>query len=159
MSEKRYVVELTEDERVTLKALVKKKILAARKRTRAQLLLKVDAGKDGPAWTDERAAAAYNVHVNTVAGIRQRLVEQGFDAALEHKRQETPRRQRKLNDSAERELLAIAQSPAPDGRARWTLHLLAGQMVQLEIVDSICHETVRKALKKTISSHTSRSVG
>ena len=159
MSEKRYVVRLTEGERSMLLALVKKKRVAARKRTRAQVLLKVDEGEHGPAWTDEEAADAYHVHVNTVRAIRSRLVELGIEAALQRKKQLRPSRQRKLNESAERELLAIAQSQAPDGRARWTLHLLADQLVQLDVVDSISHETVRKSLKKMTSSHISRLAG
>ncbi len=159
MPGKRFVVRLAVDERSRLMALLKKKRVAARKRTRAQVLLKVDEGEYGPAWTDEEAADAYNVHVNTVRTIRRRLVELGIEAALKRKKQRMPSRQRKLNESAERELLAIAQSQPPDGRARWTLQMLADQMVQLEIVDSICDETVRRALKKTTSSHTSRSGG
>jgi transposase len=159
MSEKRYIARLTEGERSTLMALVKKKGLAARKRMRAQVLLKVDQGESGPGWTDEEAADAYDVHVTTVGAVRRRLVELGVEGALERKKQEMPSRQRKLNETAERELLAIAQSQPPDGRARWTLHLLADQMVQLEIVDTICHETVRQALKKTTSNLMFRSVG
>ena len=139
--------------------LVKKERVSARKRARAQVLLKVDEGEFGPAWTDEQAAEAYDVHVNTVHAIRRRLVEQGLEGALNRKKQKMPSRQRKLNESAERELLAVAQSPPPTGRARWTLHLLADQMVQLEIVDSISHETVRQALKKMTSSPISKSAG
>ena len=159
MSEKRFVVELTEDERSTLAALLKKKRLAARKRMRAHVLLKVDEGEHGPAWTDAQAAEAFDVHVNSVAAIRRRLVERGVEAALQRKKQKTPRRQRKLNESAERELLAVAQSKPPEGRAKWTLHLLADKMVQLEFVDSISYETVRLALKKMTSSPTFRSAG
>jgi transposase len=156
---KRFVVRLTENERSLLMALLKKKRVAARKRSRAEVLLKVDEGEHGPAWTDERAADAYHVHANTVREIRRRLVEGGLEGAIEHKKQKTPPRQRKLNESAERELLAIAQGPAPKGRARWTLHLLADKLVQLEIVDSISYETVRQSLKKTTSSLTFRLAG
>lgn len=159
MTTKKYVVGLTEEERSTLRALLKKKRVSARRRTRAQVLLKIDEGEHGPAWTDEAAADAYDVNVKTVASLRQRLVELGFEAALEHKKQVRPSRQRKLEESGEQELLAIAQSAPPDGRARWTLHLLADRLVKLEVVDSISHETVRKALKKTTSSRTSRSGG
>ena len=148
MTEKRFIVELTEDERSMRAALLKKKRLAALKRTRAQVLLKVDEGEHGPAWTDEQAAEAYDVHANTVRAIRRRLVELGVERAVHRKKQLTPSRMRTLDESAERELLAVAQSQPPDGRARWTLHLLAGRLVQLEVVDSVSHETVRKALKK-----------
>ena len=159
MSQKRFVVRLTEDERSTLQAALKRTRLAARKRARAQVLLKVDEGEHGPTWPDTRAAEAFDVHLNTVAAIRRRLVERGFDGVLEHKAQAQPSRTRKLDAAGERELLAVAQSRAPAGRARWTLHLLADRLVQLEVVDTISHETVRQALKKTTSSRMCRSAG
>jgi len=160
MSEKRYVVKLTEEERSTLTDLVKtEKRVAARKRTHAAVLLKVDEGDHGPAWSDERAAEAFDVHVNTVRRIRQLLVERSLEAALERKKQERPSVEAKLDQDGERELLAIAQSEAPGGRTRWTLHLLADRLVQLKVVDAISHETVRKTLKKTTSSRTARSAG
>lgn len=157
MSEKRYIVRLTEDERSMLSALVKKeKGVAARKRMRAQVLLKVDQGKQGPAWTDEETGEALEVHLNTVHVIRRDLVEQGLEAALERRPQVRPSRSPILDASGEKELIAIAQSDPPKGRARWTLHLLAGRLVELEWVDSISHETVRKTLKKTRCSPTSK---
>ncbi len=159
MSKKQFVVRLTEDERSTLRATLKRKRLAARKRARAQVLLKIDEGEHGPAWSDARAAEAFDVHVNTVGALRRRLVERGFDGVLEHKPQAHPPRKRKLDAAGERELLAVAQSEAPAGRARWTLHLLADRLVQLEVVDTISHETVRQALKKTTSSRICRSGG
>lgn len=160
MSEKRYVVKLSEDERSMLTALVNtQKRVAAHKRRHAQVLLKVDEGELGPAWNDERTAEAFDVHVNTVRRIRQTLVERGLGAALERKKQERPSVAAKLDQDGERELLAIAQSAAPDGRARWTLHLLADRLVQLQVVDSISYETVRRTLKKTTSSRTVRSGG
>lgn len=157
MSEKRYVVRLTEDERSMLSALVKKERgVAARKRMRAQVLLKVDQGKQGPAWTDEETCDALEVHLNTVHGVRRELVERGLEAALERRPQVRPSRSPSLDANGEKELIAIAQSDAPKGRARWTLHLLAGRLVELELVDSISHETVRKTLKKTRCSLTSK---
>ena len=84
MSAKRYIVRLSEEERARLNALLRQNRLAAQKRTRAQVLLKVDEGEDGPAWTDAQAAAAFDVHEETVRAIRCRLVERGLDAALEH---------------------------------------------------------------------------
>ena len=159
MSEKRYVVRLTEDERSQLRTLVETQRVAARKRARAQVLLKVDAGDDGPAWTDAAAAAAAEVHVNTVGAIRRRLVEGGVPAALEDRPRPPTSFARKLTATVEREVLAVAQSAPPAGRARWTLHLVAAQLVQLEVIDAISHETVRKALQKTTSSPTSRSGG
>jgi len=160
MSEKRYVVRLTEDERSMLSALVKKeKGVAARKRLRAQVLLKVDQGPQGPAWTDEETRDALDIHLNTVHTIRRDLVEQGLDVALERRPLVRPSRRCILDAGGEKELIAIAQSDPPKGRARWTLHLLAGRMIELKFVDAISHETVRKTLKKTLCSPTSRSRG
>jgi len=157
MCEKKYVVRLSEEERSILTALVRTdKRVATRKRMHAQVLIKVDEGEHGPAWSDEQAAKAFDVHANTVHAIRCQLVEQGFEAALSRKKQARPSREPVLNDAGERELLAIAQNKAPDGRARWTLHLLAGELVRLNVVESISHETVRKALKKTHCNLTSR---
>ena len=157
MSEKRYIVRLSEEERSTLAALLKTEArVSAKKRMRAQVLLKVDAGEHGPAWTDERAAEAFDVHVNTVHAIRRQLVEEGFEATLNRKKQASPSRKRLLDAVGEKELLAIAKSKEPEGRTRWTLHLLADELVRLEVVPSISHETVRKALKKTRSNRTSK---
>jgi transposase len=157
MAEKRFVVRLSDDERTELRAVVKAKRMAAQKRVRAQVLLKVDEGDAGPAWTDARAAEAFDVHENTVAAIRRRLVEGGLAAAVE--RPPRPRRPRTLTPAVERELLAVAQGPPPAGRVRWTLHLLADRLVELDVVDSVSHETVRQGLKKTTSRHTARSAG
>jgi len=160
MSEKRYVVRLSEDERASLIDLVNtKERVAARKRRRAQILLKIDAGEHGPAWTDQGAAEAFDVHVVSVQKIRQQLVLEGFEGALNRKRQDPPPRKRVLNEEKERTLLALAQGSPPAGRASWTLHLLAEELVRLEIVEAVSHETVRKALKKTRSNLTGRWLG
>lgn len=160
MSEKRYVVRLSEQERADLIGVVNtEERVAKRKRRRAQILLKVDAGEHGPTWTDERAAEAFDVHVVSVQKIRQQLVEEGFEAALNRKRQDPPPRTPVLDEGKERTLLALAQGEPPAGRARWTLHLLADELVRLDVVDAVSHETVRKALKKTRSIPTVRSLG
>ena len=160
MSEKRYVVRLSDQERADLIGVVNtEERVAKRKRRRAQILLKVDAGDHGPAWTDERAAEAFDVHVVSVQKIRQQLVEEGFEAALNRKRQDPPPRTPVLDEGKERTLLALAQGEPPAGRARWTLHLLADELVRLEVVGAVSHETVRKALKKTRSIPTGRSLG
>ena len=160
MSEKRYVVRLSEQERADLIGVVNtEERIARRKRRRAQILLKVDAGEHGPAWTDERAAEAFDVHVVSVQKIRQQLVEEGYEAALNRKRQDPPPRKAVFDEGKERTLLALAQGEPPAGRARWTLHLLADELVRLEVVDTVSHETVRKALKKTRSIPTGRSLG
>ena len=144
---KKYIVRLTKEERERLKALVSKGRTSARKIVRAQVLLKVDA--DGPNWTDEQAAEAFGIRANTAAEIRQRFVEEGLDRALDRKQPADPPRRRKLDGAGEARLIAMACGEPPEGRARWTLRLLAGQLVELAVVDGISHETVRQTLKKT----------
>jgi transposase len=160
MSEKRYIVRLSEEERADLTGLVNtEERVAKRKRKRAQILLKVDAGEHGPGWTDERAAEAFDVHAMTVCAIRQQFVMEGLEAALTRKRQYPPPRRPVLDEGKERTLLALAQGKPPEGRAHWTLHLLADELVRLDVVEAVSHETVRKALKKTRSIPIGRSLG
>ncbi|HNX92602.1 MAG TPA: helix-turn-helix domain-containing protein [Syntrophomonas sp.] len=104
---------------------------------------------DGPGWTDEQAAAAFHCHVNTARNVRQRLVEKGLEAALERKKRCRPGREKILDGEGEARLVSIACGQAPGGCARWTMQLLANRLVELEIVESISKETVRKMLKKT----------
>jgi transposase len=159
MSEKRYIVRLSESERGSLIDLIGRERVAARKRRRAQILLKLDAGEHGPGWTDERAAEAFDVHVVSIEKIRQQFVLEGFDATLNRKRQNPPPRKRVLGEEQEQTLLALAQGNPPSGRAWWTLHLLADELVRLEIVEAVSHETVRKSLKKTRLNLTDRLLG
>lgn len=157
MSEKRYVVRFTEDERSRLSALVgSDKRVARKKRVRAQVLLKVDEGEHGPAWTDEKAAEAFDVHVNSVHAVRKDLVLQGLDEALERQNRAEPARKPIFDEKSQKEVLALAVGEPPKGRAHWTLRLLADEVVRLDIVESVSHETVRKALKKGICSPTVR---
>ena len=144
---KRHIVRLTDPERDELRRLVSKGRAAAYKIRHANILLLADA--DGPGWTDARIAEALGVHPFTVRNVRQRLVERGLEGALGRKKQVCPSRRRLLDGKKEAELIAIACSEAPEGRARWTLHLLADRLVELEVVQSISHETVRQTLKKT----------
>jgi hypothetical protein len=152
---KKYKVTLTADERQSLHQLVSTgKKSAALKLTHARILLKADAAPGGPAWTDARIAEAVEVNRTTVEQVRRRFVEQGLQAALVRKQQDRPSRERKLDGAGEARLIALACSGPPQGRAAWTLRLLADQVVELEIVDTISVETVRQVLKKTSSSHT-----
>jgi hypothetical protein len=144
---KKYIVCLTEEERKLLKGLVSKGRVNAQKIRRAQVLLKIDA--DGPKWTDQQAAEAFGMRTNTVAEIRQRFVEEGLERALDRKQPDEPPRRRTLDGVGEARLIAMACGEPPEGRGRWTLRLLAGQLVELAIVDGISHETVRRTLKKT----------
>lgn len=146
---KKYIVELTSEEQKKLSELVSKGKAAARKITHARVLLQSDASADGPAWTDKQIAEAFGIHTNTIHGIRRRFVEQGLYAALEHKKQDRPSRKRIVDGEVEAHLIALRCSDAPEGTSRWTLRLLADKLVQLEIVPSISHETVRQTLKKT----------
>ena len=144
---KKYVVRLTRSERATLRGLVSKGKAAAYRIKHANILLQADA--NGPCWTDARIAEAFSTHVNTVGGVRQRFVEQGLEAALNRKKRATPPREKILDGEKEARLIKLACSKAPKGRTRWTLRLLAGKLVELEVVESISHETVRQTLKKT----------
>ena len=144
---KKYVVRLRGEERERLTALVKRGKGQAYRIKHANILLAVDA--DGPAWSDEKAAEAFSCHVGTVANVRQRLVEGGLERALERKPQARPSRERSLDGRGEARLIALACSQAPDGRSRWTLKLLADKLVELEVVESISDQTVRRTLKKT----------
>lgn len=149
---KRYKVTLDPDERQGLSDLIAAGRAAARKLTHARILLKADAAEGGPAGPDRRIAEALDVSTATVERVRQRFVEQGLEAALDRKPRERPAREPKLDGRAEARLIALACSAPPEGRAAWTMRLLADKLVELEVVDSISDETVRVALKKTRSS-------
>ena len=149
---KRYKVTLDADERQYLHDLIAAGQAAARKLAHARILLKADAADGGPAWPDHRIADALEVSTATVERVRQRFVEQGLDAALDRKHRERPAREIKLDGRAEAQLIALACSAPPEGRATWTMQLLADKLVELEVVGSISDETVRLALKKTRSS-------
>jgi hypothetical protein len=143
-----YRVRLAPEERAYLEDLLSKGKAAARTLTHARILLKADEGEAGPRLGDEAIAEALEVNPSTVERVRIRCVEEGFDAALRPR----PSRQvhpRKLDGVQEAHLVALACSPAPDGRNRWSLRLLADKLVELEIVEDISYETVRQTLKKT----------
>jgi transposase len=144
--EAKYVVRLTEEERQSLQALLSGKRVAADRAFRARILLKADL--DGDAWSDAEIADAFDVGLSTIHRLRQRLVEDGLEAALS-RRPMAKKRAPKLDGAKEARLIAIACGSAPEGRARWTLRLLADKLVELEVVDSIGAETVRQTLKKT----------
>ena len=149
---KRYKVTLEAEERQQLHDLIAAGQAAARKLAHARILLKADATEGGPAWPDHRIADALEVSTATVERVRQRFVEQGLDAALDRKHRERPARVIKLDGRAETQLIALTCSAPPEGRATWTMKLLADKLVELEVVASISDETVRLALKKTRSS-------
>ena len=144
----KYVVRLTEEEREQLLTVVRRGKVAAAKRRRAQVLLKADAGPEGSGRTDQETSEALDVSVGLVHDVRQAYVEQGLSAALERK-PKSRHRARKLDGEQEARLIALACGPAPEGRARWTLRLLADQLVELEIIEAISKDAVRSVLKKT----------
>jgi transposase len=145
----KYRVTLDPEERQTLLALIAAGKAAAKKLTRARILLKADAADGGPAWPDGRIAEALEVSTDTVGRVRRRFVEQGLEAALVRKTQDRPSRQRALDGRAEARLIALACSAPPDGRNEWTMRMLADRLVELEVVPTVSDETVRRALKKT----------
>lgn len=144
----KYVVRLTAEERKQLEGLVRTGKVAAAKRLKAQILLKADAGPEGSGWTDQQVADALDVSIANVHGTRQAYVEQGLETAVERKRR-SGHSPRKLDGAQEARLIALACGPAPTGRARWTLRLLADKLVELEIVDSVSKDSVHRVLKKT----------
>ncbi len=146
---KKYVVRLTSEERVTLERLVRVGKAAAYKILHGRVLLLVDQGKEGPAWPDAKVSDALRVHTNTICGIRQRFVEQNLEAALNRKKRLTPGRQPVFDGRAEARLIALRCGEPPQGRRCWTLRLLADRLVELRVVDQVSYETVRQALKKT----------
>lgn len=142
----KYVVRLTLEERGQLEAVVSKGRHPAYRIRHTQILLKSD--RDGPGWGDEAVAEAVGCHANTVYDVRQRFVLQGLEAALGRKNATRPPREKVLDGRGEAHLLALCQSRPPEGHDRWTLRLLADRLVELHVVDGICHETVRRSLKK-----------
>ena len=151
---KSYKVTLDAEERQHLHDLIAAGQAAARKLTHARILLKADAADGGPAWPDGQIADALEVSTDTVERVRQRFVELGLEAALDRKPRERPPREIKLDGRAEARLIALACSAPPDGRAVWTMQLLADKLVELEVVEAVSTETVRRVLKKTRSSRT-----
>jgi Homeodomain-like domain len=145
--QKLYVVRLMDQERDELQSVVKKLKGTGQKVRRAQILLKADA--DGPNWTDERIAEAFSCRTRTVERLRQRLVEKGFEETLDRVERMQPPIEKLLTGEQEARIIAMRLGPPPKGYANWTLRLLARKVVELEIVDSVSYETVRRTLKKT----------
>jgi hypothetical protein len=153
----KYVVRLTPQERRNLRDLVRKGKTQAYRIKHANILLAVDA--DGPAWTNDHVAEAFGCCANTISNVRRRFVQHGLEAALGRREQKNPRRRRVLDGEGEAHLIALACSPAPEGRARWTLRLLADRLVELDVVDSVSPQTVLRTLKKTRSNPTCADAG
>ena len=144
---KKYIVRLTDEERAICEAAIKKEKGKSEKLRRATILLKSDV--DGPAWDDAKISEAIGCRRQTVENVRQAFVLEGFGAALVRKKRETTPTPKLLDGEAEAKLIAMRLGKPPAGFGHWTLRLLADQMVELEIVESISPETVRQTLKKT----------
>jgi hypothetical protein len=144
---KKYIVRLSAGERRVLEEVVKKLAGTSQKVRRAQILLKADA--DGPAWTDQEIADAFGCRRQTVENVRQRLVTEGFEVTLHGKAPDQPPRQPVFDGEQEAKVIAMRLGPPPKGFANWSLRLLAEKVVELELVDSVSHETIRRTLKKT----------
>ncbi len=151
MPKKTFQVQLSLAERARLQTLVSNGSATAHTHIHARILLKADEGPDGPAWTDAMISSALSVGMSTVARVRQTAVQEGLSAAVQRK---LPKRvyARTLDGAAEAHLVALACSTPPEGAGRWSLRLLADQMVELDYVDTVSHETVRQTLKKTNSN-------
>lgn len=145
---KKYIVRLSEEERVLLTELVKNLKGGSQKAMRAKILLKADA--NGPAWRDEKIAEAFGCRVRTIEYVRKRLVTEGFETTLSGKRPAKSPREKLLSGEQEAQLIAMRLGAPPAGYGSWTLKLLANQMIALEIVETLSHETVRQTLKKMV---------
>ena len=148
MPAKKYIVSLTENERVSLEELTQKGKAAARKINHARILLKADINQENGGWNDHQISKALDISRRTIERVRQRFVEEGLEQAI-NPRPKNSSKLKKIDGEAEARLIALACSEAPTGYSRWTLRLLAEQMIVLEYVESISHESVRQVLKKT----------
>ena len=148
---KRYAVRLGDGEREELRRLIAAGTAPARKLTHARVLLKADEGPEGPGWVDERIAEAVETSQPTVARVRREYVEHGLAAAL-NRRPPAREYRRKLDGVQEARLVALSCSQPPPGQARWSLRLLADKLVELEVVEAVSYQTVRRTLEKTSSS-------
>jgi len=148
---KQYVVRLSEEERASLRTLISRGDAPARVQAHARILLKANRGEAGPEWTDGAISAALEIDPTTVARVRKQYVTEGLEVALYRKAPDRVYR-RKLDGEQEARLVAVACSEPPSGQKRWTLRLLAKQLVELEVVETVSYETVRQTLKQTFSS-------
>jgi len=145
---KKYIVELTSEERSQLNQIINAERMAAHKRRHARMLLKLEQSSDGPGWSDRQVAEAFDCTARSAERLRRRLVERGLEGALEHGNRGSYRA-RALDGVAEAHLMALACGDAPEGRNRWTVRLLADQMVCWGLVESCSKSSVHRVLKKT----------
>jgi len=149
---KKYLIQLSLEQRQHLDTLVRSGTQAARTQIHARILLKADAGPDGPAWGDAAIADALEVSIPTIERVRKAFVTAGLDTALYRRRPHQPSRRRKLDGAQEARVVAVTCSTPPQGHERWTLTLLRERVIALDVVDDIARETLRRLLKKTSSN-------
>ena len=154
MSAKKFIVELDAPERARLNALISKGKGPAKAILKARILLKADVAEGGPGWLDAQIVEALDTNPTMVSRVREQLVTEGLDAVLTRKRRETPPVPAIFDGEAQAKLTALACSAPPEGRARWTIRLLAEHVVERKIVPAAHFNTVGRALKKTTSSRT-----
>jgi hypothetical protein len=155
--QKKYIVRLSKAERNPLREVVRKLKGGSRTVRRAQIVLKADA--DGPAWNDSRIADAFGCRRQTVEVIRQRFVETGFQETRDRKKRANPPTEKLLDGEQEAKIIATRLGPPPKGYANWTLRLLARKVVELEIVDAVSYERLRRTLKKRYDEPKDRLLG
>jgi len=153
MSQKRYIVKLSSEEREHLEGMLSKGKHSAALLTKVRILLKADVHHPFGGWKDSDICNALSLHKNRVEVVRRQFVEQGFDSFMIRKKRETPPRPRKFDGEKEARLIQLACCEPPDGRVRWTLELLAEKVVELGIVDAASDSVIYQTLKKTNLSH------
>jgi len=151
---KKYIVELSADERELLRVKISKGKSSAQAILKARILLKADQGSHGPGWTDVRICEALETNPSMVGRVREKLVREGLEAAFKRKPRAHPAITLVFDGKAEARLIALACSEPPEGYARWSIRLLADKVVELEIVDAVHFNTVARTLKKTYLSRT-----
>lgn len=156
---KKYVVNLSQEERGQLDEFIRKGKRPAQLLTKARILLKADISEAGEGWSDSRIAEALDTSIPTVERTRRQLVEEGFEAVLTRKYNPKSARPRIFDGAAEAKLIALTCGPAPTGHAKWSLRLLEQKVVELNIVESASDNTIGRTLKKTFSSRISSSNG
>src|SRR3979411_2364519 len=159
ISVKKYVVRLSGAERERLEALIRKGKSPAQRLLKARILLKADASEAGEGWSDSRIIKALETSASMIYRVRRQLAEEGLDAVLSRKQRATPAVARMFDGEKEAQLIALACSKPPKGRARWTLRLLENKVVELGIVDRASDSTIGRTLKKTLSSPIADSAG
>ena len=154
---KKYIVTLSEEERQFLEQFTTTGRHAAYQINHARILLKADQNQGCGSWSDTAIQQALDISIRTIERVRQRFVEEGLQAAL--KQRPGAGRKRQIQGEQEAQLIALRCSAPPEGKGRWTLRLLADQMVELGHLESTSYETVRQTLKKTNYNRGSKSAG